>query len=139
MYAMIFRIEFVIYLLIAILDPPSEPTKLRVVDSTKTSITLGWVKPVYDGGSEITSYVVEQRTADETEWVTISSKGEVRTTEFVASHLKPGVYYFFRVSAVNCVGTGRSIEMMQPVQAKDILGLYFLSKTMYKLIQIVLL
>lgn len=128
-----------LYILIAILDPPSEPTKLRVVDSTKTSITLGWVKPVYDGGSEITSYVVEQRMADETEWVTISSKGEVRTTEFVVSHLKPGVYYFFRVSAVNCVGTGRSIEMMQPVQAKDILGLYFLSKKIYKLIQIVLL
>lgn len=112
---------------ILILDPPSEPTKLRVVDSTKTSITLDWVKPVYDGGSEITSYIVEQRIADEMEWVTISSKGEVRTTEFVVSHLKPGVYYFFHVSAVNCVGAGRPIEMMQPVQAKDILGLTFLS------------
>lgn len=104
-------------------DPPSEPTKLKVVDSTKTSVTLGWVKPVYDGGSEITYYVVEQMTADEKEWVTISSKGEVRTTEYVVSHLKPGLYYYFRVSAVNCVGVGRPIEMIQPVQAKDILGL----------------
>lgn len=110
-------------------DPPGEPTKLRVVDSTKTSITLGWVKPVYDGGSEITSYVIDQMTADEREWVTISSKGEVRTTEFVVSHLKPGIYYFFRVSAVNCCGAGRPIEMIQPVQAKDILGLHF---TLYK-------
>lgn len=92
------------------------------MDSTKTSITLGWVKPVYDGGSEITSYVVEQMRSDEREWVTISSKGEVRTTEYVVSHLKPGVYYFFRVSALNCAGVGRPIEMILPVQAKDILG-----------------
>lgn len=77
---------------------------------------------MYDGGSEITSYVVEQMNSEEREWNVISSKGEVRTTEFVASHLKPGVYYFFRVSAVNCAGTGRPIEMIQPVQSKDILG-----------------
>lgn len=106
-------------------DPPSEPTKLKVVDSTKTSITLGWVKPVYDGGSEITSYIVEQRMADEQDWLVISSRGEVRTTEYVVPHLKPGINYFFRVSAVNCVGSGKPIEMAQPVQAKDILGLYF--------------
>lgn len=80
---------------------------------------------MYDGGSEITSYVVEQMNSEEREWNVISSKGEVRTTEFVASHLKPGVYYFFRVSAVNCVGTGRPIEIVQPVQAKDILGRNF--------------
>lgn len=106
-------------------DPPSEPTKLKIVDSTKTSITLGWVKPVYDGGSEITSYVVEQMDTEEREWNVISSKGEVRTTEFVASHLKPGIWYFFRVSAANCVGAGRSIAIVQPVQAKDILGMEF--------------
>ena len=95
-----------------------------MVDSTKTSITLGWVKPVYDGGSEITSYIVEQMNTEDREWVVISSNGEVRTTEYVASHLKPGTYYFFRVSAVNCVGAGENIQMYQPVQPKDILGLY---------------
>lgn len=95
-----------------------------MVDSTKTSITLGWVKPVYDGGSEITHYIVEQMNTDDREWVVISSKGEVRTTEYVVSHLKPGLYYFFRVSAVNCLGAGETIKMYQPVQAKDILGLY---------------
>lgn len=80
---------------------------------------------MYDGGSEITSYIVQQMTADEKEWVTISSKGEVRTTEYVVSHLKPGLYYYFRISAVNCAGVGRPIEMIQPVQAKDILGSSF--------------
>uniref|UniRef100_A0A8C1WCJ3 Titin n=1 Tax=Cyprinus carpio TaxID=7962 RepID=A0A8C1WCJ3_CYPCA len=87
------------------------------------SITLGWSKPEYDGGSEITSYVVEKRVGEEGEWTVISHKGEVRTTEYVASDLKPDIDYYFRVSAVNCAGRGDPIEMEEPVQAKDILGI----------------
>lgn len=101
---------------------PGEPSKLRVVDSTKTSITLGWEKPVYDGGSEITHYILDQMTPEEKEWVTINP--QVEACEYVVSHLKPGHYYYFRVSAVNCKGKGEDIKMYQPVQAKDILGLY---------------
>lgn len=95
-----------------------------MVDSTKTSITLGWSKPEYDGGSEITSYVVEKRVGQEGEWTVISHKGEVRTTEYVASDLKPDMDYYFRISAVNCAGRGDPIEMEEPVQAKDILGMH---------------
>lgn len=105
-------------------DLPGEPSKLRVVDSTKTSITLGWDKPVYDGGSEITHYVLEQMNAEDKEWVTINP--QVKTCEYVVSHLKPGTYYYFRVSAVNCKGKGEDIKMYQPVQAKDILGMNFI-------------
>lgn len=132
----------------SLLEPPYEPTKLKVVDSTKTSITLGWAKPEWDGGSEILSYVVEQLTdveglrrkppkeessesegeeeeeeeADNGEWVVISQKGEVRTAEYVVSGLTPDVDYYFRVSAVNIAGRGEAIKMKEPVHAKDILG-----------------
>lgn len=108
----------------ASLDLPGEPTKLHVVDSTKTSITLGWEKPVYDGGSEITHYLLEQMNAGEKEWVITNP--QVKGCEYVVSHLKPATYYFFRVSAVNSKGTGEDIKMYQPVQAKDILGLDFI-------------
>lgn len=60
---------------------------------------------------------------EEEEWTVISQKGEVRTTEYVASGLKPETDYYFRVSAVNCAGRGDPIEMEDPVQAKDILGM----------------
>lgn len=106
------------------LDLPGEPSKLRIIDSTKTSITIGWDKPVYDGGSEILHYILEQMTSEEKEWVIINP--EVKTCEYVVSHLKPGTYYYFRVSAVNCKGKGEDIKMYQPVQAKDILGLSFM-------------
>lgn len=93
-----------------------------MVDSTKTSITLGWSKPEWDGGSAVTSYMVEKLVEGEQEWVLITSKGEVKTTEYVVHDLKPDVNYFFRVSAVNSAGRGEPLAMAEPVQAKDILG-----------------
>lgn len=92
-----------------------------MVDSTKTSITLGWSKPEWDGGSEVISYMVEKRVGEE-DWAMITSKGEVKTTEYVVHDLKPDVDYYFRVSAVNCAGRGEPLELTEPVQAKDILG-----------------
>lgn len=38
-----------------------------MADSTKTSITLGWAKPVYDGGAPILGYLVEMREKPEEE------------------------------------------------------------------------
>lgn len=111
-----------IHIILPCSDLPGEPSKLRVVDSTKTSITLGWEKPVYDGGSEIKHYILEQMNTEEKEWVITNP--QVKACEYVVSHLKPGTYYFFRVSAVNCKGKGEDTKMYQPVQAKDILGLY---------------
>lgn len=67
---------------------------------------------------------MEKRVGEEGEWVVISKKGEVRTVEYVASDLVPEVDYYFRVSAMNCAGRGDPIEMEEPVQAKDILGIY---------------
>lgn len=65
-----------------------------------------------------------KRVSVEGEWEVISKKGEVRTTEYVASGLAPDVDYYFRISAMNCAGHGDPIEMEEPVQAKDILGIY---------------
>ena len=94
-----------------------------MVDSTKTSITLGWSKPEWDGGSEVISYMVEKLVEGEEEWALITSKGEVKTTEYTVHDLKPDVNYLFRVSAVNCAGRGEPLEMTEAVQAKDILGM----------------
>uniref|UniRef100_A0A3P9LKY6 Uncharacterized protein n=1 Tax=Oryzias latipes TaxID=8090 RepID=A0A3P9LKY6_ORYLA len=101
-------------------DPPYEPCKLRWLDSTKTSITLGWSKPEWDGGSEITSYMVEKLVEGQQEWEMITSKGEVKTTEYTVHQLQPNVNYFFRVSAVNSAGRGEPLEMTEAVQEAQI-------------------
>ncbi|KAG7276477.1 hypothetical protein CRUP_033915, partial [Coryphaenoides rupestris] len=65
--------------------------------------------------------MVEKQVEGVEEWALITSKGEVKTTEYTVHGLKPDVNYFFRVSAVNCAGRGEPLEMTEPVQAKDIL------------------
>jgi len=67
--------------------------------------------------------MVEKQVEGEEEWALITSKGEVKTTEYTVHGLKPDVNYFFRVSAINCAGHGEPLEMTEPVQAKDILGM----------------
>lgn len=66
--------------------------------------------------------MVEKLVEGEQEWAMVTSKGEVKTTEYTVHDLKPNVNYFFRVLAVNCAGRGDPLEMSEPVQAKDILG-----------------
>lgn len=108
-------------------EPPGPPTNLRVVDSTKSSITLGWGKPVYDGGAPIIGYVVEIRPkvegADpEAGWKRCNVAAQVIHTEFTATSLDENQLYEFRVSAQNQVGLGRPAELKEAVSPKEILG-----------------
>ncbi|NXW28712.1 TITIN protein, partial [Phaetusa simplex] len=108
------------------IEPPGPPTNLRVVDSTKNSITLGWGKPVYDGGAPIIGYVVEIRPkiegADpEAGWKRCNVAAQVIHTEFTATSLDENQLYEFRVSAQNQVGLGRPAELKEAVSPKEIL------------------
>ncbi|NXH86698.1 TITIN protein, partial [Edolisoma coerulescens] len=108
------------------IEPPGPPTNLRVVDSTKTSLTLGWGKPVYDGGAPIIGYVVEMRPkvegADpEAGWKRCNVAAQVIHTEFTATSLDEKQLYEFRVSAQNQVGLGRPAELKEAVSPKEIL------------------
>ena len=47
---------------------PAPIRDLSVKDSTKTSVTLSWTKPDFDGGSVITDYIVERKGKGEQTW-----------------------------------------------------------------------
>lgn len=103
-----------------------------MVDSTKTSITLGWSKPVYDGGAPIIGYLVEMREKLETEgeqerdaeegWSKCNTSGQLVLTEFTMLNLDERKQYEFRVSAQNQVGMGRPAKLKDAVTPKDIHG-----------------
>lgn len=108
-------------------EPPGPPTNLKVVDSTRTSVTLGWGKPVYDGGAPIIGYVVEMRPKGETKdpeggWKRCNVAAQLIHTQFSVTSLNEKQEYEFRVSAQNQVGVGRPAELKEAVFPKEILG-----------------
>lgn len=110
-------------------EPPGPPAGLKVSDSTKTSITLSWSKPVYDGGAPIIGYSLDMRLKSESDpekpsegWKRIDTRGPLVLTEFTISQLDEKQEYEFKVSAQNQVGWGRHAYLKEAVSPKEILG-----------------
>lgn len=114
-----------IYLLFS--EPPGPPTNLKVVDTTKSSITLGWGKPVYDGGAPIIGYIVEMRpkredTSPDEGWKRCNAAAQLVRMEFTVTSLDENQEYEFRVCAQNQAGIGRPAELKDAIKPKEILG-----------------
>uniref|UniRef100_A0A8C3R474 Titin n=1 Tax=Cyanoderma ruficeps TaxID=181631 RepID=A0A8C3R474_9PASS len=52
-------------------DVPMVPQKLEVIDTTKSTVTLAWEKPLHDGGSRLTGYVIEASKAGTERWLKV--------------------------------------------------------------------
>lgn len=107
--------------------PPAPPTNLKVLDSTKSSVTLGWTKPVSDGGAPLIGYVVEMRVPasvkkGEDGWKRCNVAAQLVVCEFTVTSLDEKLAYEFRVSAQNQVGMSLSCDLEGVVIPKDILG-----------------
>uniref|UniRef100_A0A8D0DXN0 Titin n=1 Tax=Salvator merianae TaxID=96440 RepID=A0A8D0DXN0_SALMN len=85
---------------------PGPPGNPRVLDTTKSSITIAWNKPIYDGGSEITGYMVETALPDEDEWKIVTPPAGLKATSFTITNLKENQEYKIRIYAMNSEGIG---------------------------------
>ena len=97
---------------------PSAPSVVKVADSTKSSVTLEWMKPVFDGGLDVIGYVIEMCKASLGEWHRVNNETCINT-KYTAKDLEPGEEYNFRVSALNGAGKGEPGEIPNPVRAVD--------------------
>lgn len=102
--------------------PPNGP--LDVSEITKHTCTLNWKAPTFDGGLNVTHYVVERRDVNSTHWLTINSL--CRDTTFTCQGLTEGNEYLFRVMAVNDNGVGPPLEGTNPIKAKAPFGKFAL-------------
>lgn len=116
------------------LGKPDPPMKMDVLDISKTSATLGWVKPLRDGGSKIDGYVVDyhmvvppkepvegepllkKEEKPAVEWTPYSV---VKDLTIVVVGLKEGKKYRFRVAARNAVGCSLPTETKGEFEMKE--------------------
>uniref|UniRef100_A0A8C8VEL6 Titin n=1 Tax=Pelusios castaneus TaxID=367368 RepID=A0A8C8VEL6_9SAUR len=85
---------------------PGPPGNPRVLDTSKSSITIAWNKPIYDGGSEITGYMVEIALPEEDEWKIVTPSAGLKATSFTITDLKENQEYKIRIYAMNSEGIG---------------------------------
>lgn len=102
---------------IKVSEVPQSPKNLTVTDQTKTSISLAWEKPEYDGGSRVMQYLLEVQLKGQDKWTGVNT---FKTMEATVSNLNPGEEYLFRITAVNDKGKSDPKVLAGPVMAKDL-------------------
>ena len=103
------------------------------VQITKQTITISWAEPLHNGGSPITSYLVEISTNEALDFVSLQPIGsDVRS--FVITELTDDTVYNVRVRAVNQVGEGEPSDVVYSIKTGDYTGKKMSSTTFYYLL-----
>lgn len=93
-------------------EPPGKITDLKVTDSSYTTLSLSWNKPVEKEGvqDEAKGYFVELRPAENPEWGRCNTNPIVMTS-FTIVGLKSMAMYWVRVKATNEGGDGEPQDL----------------------------
>lgn len=103
---------------VTVIDKPTSPLNLQVSDVTSDSFVVSWKVPESNGGSEITSYVVERQDVKRGTWMSAGTT-KPNTRELAITKLVEGNEYLVRVFAENDVGASEPAALDQPVTAKN--------------------
>ncbi|XP_055070840.2 myosin light chain kinase, smooth muscle isoform X2 [Misgurnus anguillicaudatus] len=99
---------------LTIVDKPEPPARVPAAsDIRKSSLTLSWYGPTYDGGSAVQSYNLEIWNSVNKEWTDLAS---CNSTSYNVQNLLPDRQYKFRVRAENIYGVGEPSAESEPVQ-----------------------
>ena len=88
-----------------LVSDPSAPTNLTARATYASEIDLGWDAPAKTGGSPITGYKIEVST-DGNDWTDLVADTEATDTEYRHTGLTASSTRYYRVSAINAIGTG---------------------------------
>ena len=96
---------------------------LEVTSVTENSVTLSWMSPERDGGSRITTYVVEQREVGcQGAWFQVKKVDSSDNLVATIGNLIEGTPYMFRVSAENEVGVGTPAQLREAIIPRKLHG-----------------
>ena len=105
-------------------NAPESPNNLQVNLIFKDTVQLSWEKPLNDGGSPITGYMVEKKIKHKPQWVYVN-RNSITEPRCKVSGLLEGNDYVFRVAAVNLAGVGEwcvstsATQMQEPIFTPD--------------------
>ncbi len=91
---------------------PDAPTGLTAMASGENQINLSWTAP-NDGGAVLTGYSIEMSTNAGTKWLHLVSNTGSTATTYTHTDLMFGITYYYRVRAINSVGTGFASNVAQ--------------------------
>ncbi|XP_040184178.1 myosin-binding protein C, cardiac-type isoform X2 [Rana temporaria] len=97
---------------IQIVDKPSAPQKLKIVEVWGFNVAIEWAPPQDDGNTEITGYTIQKADKKTMEWFTVFE--HYRRLHCVASDLIMGNQYHFRIFSENMCGLSEN-----PITSKD--------------------
>ncbi|MGQ0605662.1 MAG: fibronectin type III domain-containing protein [Candidatus Nitrosotenuis sp.] len=89
---------------------PGTVTGLTATSASPTQINLSWGAPTNNGGSAVTGYKIESKKGVGA-FETLVSNSQSTTTSFSHTGLTTGTSYYYRISAINSVGTGAQSEV----------------------------
>ncbi|XP_069821943.1 myosin-binding protein C, cardiac-type [Dendropsophus ebraccatus] len=97
---------------IQIVDKPSAPQNLKIVEIWGFNVAVEWAPPQDDGNTEITGYTIQKADKKTMEWFTVYE--HYRRLNCVVSDLIMGNEYYFRVFSENLCGLSE-----KPVTTKN--------------------
>uniref|UniRef100_A0A3P8UGP9 Immunoglobulin superfamily member 22 n=1 Tax=Cynoglossus semilaevis TaxID=244447 RepID=A0A3P8UGP9_CYNSE len=102
-------------------DVPGPPLNLIVGNVSKFGCTVSWDMPESDGGSPITSYIIELRDRTSVQWspVQVTKADELSA---IINDVIENKEYIFRVKAENKAGVGKPSAASHPVKIMDPIG-----------------
>lgn len=110
-------------IVIYITDVPGPPLNVSVCNVNRFGASLTWETPEYDGGAEITAYIIELRDRASIKWDTamITKSDELGAT---LNDVVENKEYIFRVRAENQAGIGKPSAATPAVKIRDPIGMY---------------
>lgn len=103
---------------ILVCEVPLPPSKLEVIDVTKSTVCLGWEKPEHDGGSRLTGYVIEACKFGTDKWMKVATL-KLTDFEYTVEKLNEKEQYMFRIKAVNSRGASEPKELVTPITVQE--------------------
>ncbi|XP_037070961.1 twitchin-like isoform X2 [Pollicipes pollicipes] len=102
---------------VQIANHPDSPRYVIAEKATHNSCIVTWKPPTWDGGSNVTNYVIEKREHPMSTWIRCAN---TRFTVHEAQGLTPGQTYSFRVIAENIYGRSAPSDESTPITTRDV-------------------